>query len=77
MIWLILRLRLPLQLLDQHGGGDGGHAVLALAHARQHGDTVTPGQTLTYNTAHGLVTKSVLTIDQVSDVINKTKHFKV
>ena len=43
----------------------------------QHGPTVTPGQTLTYNTAHGLVTKSVLTIDQVSDVINKTKHYKV
>ena len=31
----------------------------------EHGDKVTPGQALTYNTGHGLVTKSVLTIDQV------------
>ena len=40
----------------------------------EHGDKVTPGQTLTYNTGHGLVTKSVLTIDQVMmNMMNKRK----
>ena len=37
----------------------------------QHGDKVTPGKTLTYNTGHGLVTKSVLTIDQVRNMMMK------